>query len=85
MITEKHLNIAYKLLKCRSACRGLYGEGWVEKQAEWKPIIQAVMTKHKCEELGAAVVLGAQLEGIPLMTCLGVIMEMMDDQEVNNG
>lgn len=76
MITEKHLTIAYKLLKCRDTCRKFYGEGWPAKQEEWKPIIQAVMEKHKCEVLNAAIILGKQLEGFSLMTCLGTIMEM---------
>lgn len=76
MITEKHLNIAYKLLRCRDACRKLYGEGWKIKQEEWKPLILAVMAKHKVDEFGAAIIMGSDLEGISLMTCLGVIMEM---------
>lgn len=80
-ITEKHITIAYKLLKCMDACRNLYGAGWKSKQQEWKPIIQAVMKREKCEILQVAIIIGKQLEGVSLMTCLGVIMEMMEEKE----
>lgn len=81
MVTEKHLTIAYKLIQCRDAARRLYAGGWKTKIEEWRPIIQAVMREQKTDEvLQAAIVLGKQLEGIPLMTCLGVIMEIMEEK-----
>ena len=82
MITEKHIHLASKLLKCRDASRKFWGEGWEAKQKEWKPIIRAVMRGEKTDEvLIAAIALGKELDGIPLMTCLGVIMEMLESEE----
>ena len=79
MMTEKHLTIAYKLLKCRDTCRKFYGEAWPTKQDQWRPIIQAVMREQKTDEvLQAAIILGDKLEGFSLMTCLGTVMEMME-------
>lgn len=80
-MTERHLTLAYKLLKCRDTARKFYARGWAAKQAEWEPIIHAVMEKHKCELLNAAIILGKQLEGFSLMTCLGVVMEMLEKEE----
>lgn len=76
-MTSQTVLLAGKLLKIRNTCRTFYGEAWKAKQEEWKPIIQAVMDKHKCESvLNAALILGKQLEGFSLMSCLGTIMEM---------
>lgn len=80
-MTEKHLNIAYKLLRCRDTCRKFYGEAWKTKQDEWRPVIQAVMREQRTDEvLHAAIILGKQLEGFSLMTCLGVVMEMAETE-----
>jgi hypothetical protein len=81
---DQSLIIASKLLKCRDTCRKFYGSGWKEKQEEWKPIILAVMAKEKCEALQAATIIGPQLEGFSLMTCLGVISEMITEKEIGN-
>lgn len=79
-LTEKHLALAYKMLKCRDTCRTFYGDAWQTKQEEWKPIIRAVMREQNTDEvLQAAIVLGKKLEGFSLMTCLGTVMEMMDN------
>ena len=79
-ITEKHLGIAYKLLKCRDTARKFYGDGWPTKIAEWRPIIKAVMREQQTTEvLQAAIVLGNQLEGFPLITALGVVMEILEE------
>lgn len=79
MITEKHLGIAFKLMRCRDTCRKFYGDGWQTKQDEWRPIIQAVMREQNTDEVLIAVIkLGDKLEGFSLMTCLGVCMEMIE-------
>lgn len=76
------IHLASKLLKCRDACRKFWGEGWETKQKEWRRIIQAVMRQEKTDDvLIAAIALGKKLDGIPLMTCLGVIMEMLEKEE----
>lgn len=81
MISEKHLTIAYKLMQCRDTCRKFYAEGWKAKQEEWRPLIQAVMAKEKCDLLNVATIIGSKLEGFSLMTCLGVIMEMLESEK----
>lgn len=80
-VNLQHLTIASKLLKCRDTARKFYGDGWKAKQEEWKKLILAVMKEHKCEALQAANIIGPQLEGFSLMTCLGVIAEMITEKE----
>lgn len=79
----KELLITNKLIRIRDTCRRFYGNEWKSKQSEWKPIIQAVMEKHKCDGvLNAAIILGELLEGFSLMTCLGVITEMLNSDDL---
>lgn len=82
-ITESHIHIASKLLECRDTCRKFYGSRWQAKQEEWKPIIEAVMKKENCEVLQVAIIIGKQIQGFSLMTCLGVITEMMEEEKDN--
>lgn len=80
-MTGQTVLLAGKLLKIRNTCRTFYGSGWKAKQEEWKPIIQAVMKAHNCESvLNVAIIMGKQLEGFSLMSCLGTIMEMEENE-----
>jgi hypothetical protein len=83
MITERHLTIAYKLLKMRDTCRKFYKEAWKTKQAEWRPIIEACMKKNNCDELHASIILSKDLEGEEgaILAMMGTVMEMLEPNQ----
>jgi hypothetical protein len=75
-MTEQHIKVAAKMLGMRDTCRRFFKDQWPEKQAEWKPIIQAVMKKHNCDEINAAMILSKELDGMSIIIVFGTVMEM---------
>lgn len=80
MATETHIKIAYKMLQIRDNCRKLYADQWKAKQDEWRPIIQAVMKKHNCDEIAAGMIIAKQIQDEPyaVMVVLGTVAEILE-------
>jgi hypothetical protein len=79
-IQEKHIKAAAKLYQMRDTAKRFYKDEWPAKQAEWKPIIQACMAKHNCNELEAGIKLSSDLRehGFSIIVVMATVCEMIE-------
>ena len=81
------VSIAAKMYGARKSAISLYGkDGFKSKVAEYRPIIEAAMRKHKCDELHAMmevskVLIDGHHGGIPVMLTLATVVEMLEPSQ----
>jgi hypothetical protein len=88
MITEKHLNIAVKMLNARKACKQLYRDEYKSKMDSWVKVIKNYMKKHSVDELGACLIMLQELEksdingkDFSMLLVLASTLELIDPEE----
>jgi len=87
MISERHVEIAHKMYESRRVVLSLLGpEKFKAKVEEYRPIIQGLMDKWKCDEINATTHIIKSLiaggnDGMAVMLALAACVEMVEPSE----